>query len=56
MLLGAGIMLCLIGVISGTLTMRPHAGLQRSVIILGVLLMVAATVWAIFDPATWAPR
>ena len=56
MLLGAGIMLCLIGVISGTLTMRPHAGLQRSVIILGVLLMVAATIWAIFDPATWAPR
>jgi hypothetical protein len=56
LILVAGVLLCLVGVLSGTVTMRPHVGLQRSIIILGVAMMVGATIWAIFDPATWAPR
>ncbi len=54
--LAIGIALCFIGVLAGTSTMRRYPIFQKYAILAGVGLMVVATIWAIFDPASWATR
>ena len=54
--LGLGAFSMLISILVPTATMRQFARLEKTLLALGMTLIILAVITAVLDPATWAAR